>query len=427
MTAMSGCRHCSDAIGITSAGCRAGMSMHRRRSGAMQWQGWMNRASWQAGWPNTQMRKSSGHGMLALELDAALTGRLQQFAARERVTMNTLVQAAWAQLLRQHTGQSTVCFGVTVSGRPPELAGAEDMVGLFINTLPVVDDVGPQQKVGAWLRHLQDRNLALREFGWTPLYEIQRLAGRPGRPLFDSILVFENYPVDHALMEKNRQIRVGETRIVETSNYPLFASVGLDERLRLVFNYQRKYFDEAQIARLQRAFVRLMEALSVDADRPVGMIAASDPADDTLLSRANSTRRDEPRLGIVEQFEAQVRQSPDAVALVFGDEELSYGVLNARANRLARRLRDRGVGTDVVVGLALDRGVEMMVALLAVLKAGGAYLPLDPDYPPERLSHMLRDSGARAGADAKDAARSVLSGAGRDRRRGMAARRAGWR
>ena len=121
------------------------------------------------------------------------------------MTLNTLVQAAWAQLLRQHTGQSTVCFGVTVSGRPPELAGAEDMVGLFINTLPVVDDVGPQQKVGAWLRELQDRNLTLREFGWTPLYEIQRLAGRPGRPLFDSILVFENYPVDHALKEKNQQ------------------------------------------------------------------------------------------------------------------------------------------------------------------------------------------------------------------------------
>ncbi|MCK1637526.1 non-ribosomal peptide synthase/polyketide synthase [Bradyrhizobium sp. 157] len=338
--------------------------------------------------------ESSGHGMLALELDVAATERLQQFAARERVTLNTLVQAAWAQLLRQYTGQGTVCFGVTVSGRPPELAGAEDMVGLFINTLPVVDDANPQQKVGAWLRDLQDRNLTLREYGWTPLYEIQRLAERPGRPLFDSILVFENYPVDRALMGKNGLIRVGETRIVETSNYPLFASICLDERLRLVFNYQRKHFDEAQIARLQRGFVRLMEALSVDADRPVGTIAASDPADDALLSRANDTRCDEPRRGIIEQFEAQVGQSPDAVALVFGDAELSYRALNARANRLARRLRDRGVGTDVVVGLALERGVEVMVALLAVLKGGGAYLPLDPDYPAERLAHMLRDSGA---------------------------------
>ncbi|AMA57435.1 non-ribosomal peptide synthetase [Bradyrhizobium sp. CCGE-LA001] len=338
--------------------------------------------------------ETSGHGMLALELSPDLTARLQEFAARERITMNTLVQAAWAQLLRQHTGQGTVCFGVTVAGRPPELPGAEEMVGLFINTLPVIDGVSPQQTVGAWLRELQDRNLALREFGATPLYEIQRLAGRPGRPLFDSILVFENYPVDRALIGQNRQIQVGETRIVETSNYPLFASIGVDERLRLVFNYQRRHFDEAQVARLQRIFARLIESLCIDADRPVGMIAARDPADDVLLARANDTRRDEPRKGIVAQFEAQVRKSPEAIALVFGEVELSYAALNARANRLARRLRDHGVRTDVVVGLALDRGVEMLVALLAVLKAGGAYLPLDPDYPPERLTHMLRDSGA---------------------------------
>ncbi|MBR1233998.1 non-ribosomal peptide synthase/polyketide synthase, partial [Bradyrhizobium sp. AUGA SZCCT0182] len=346
------------------------------------------------GSPERLSGATPGHGALALEMDVALTARLQQFAARERVTLNTLVQAAWAQLLRQHTGQGTVCFGVTVSGRPSELAGAEDMVGLFINTLPVVDSASPQQKIGAWLRELQDRNLTMREFGWTPLYEIQRLAGRPGRPLFDSILVFENYPVDSALKEKNQRVRVGETRITETSNYPLFASVGLDERLRLVLNYQRKHFDEAQVARLQATFVRLLEALSADADRPVGMIAANDPVDEALLLRMNSTRRDQPRRGMVAQFEEQVRRAPDAIALVFGDAALSYGELNKRANRLARDLRDYGVGTDVVVGLALERGVAMMVALLAVLKAGGAYLPLDPDYPPERLSHMLRDSGA---------------------------------
>ncbi|OPH81279.1 non-ribosomal peptide synthetase, partial [Nitrobacter vulgaris] len=288
---------------------------------------------------------SCGHGALTRELDAGLTEKLQQFAARERVTMNTLAQAAWAQLLRRHTGQSAVCFGVTVSGRPAELAGADEMIGLFINTLPVVDDVAPQQKVGAWLRELQDHNLALRDFGWTPLYEIQRLAGRPGQPLFDSILVFENYPIDHALTEKNQQVRVDKTRLVETSNYPLFASVGLDKRFRLTFNYQRRHFDEAQIARLQHAFVRLMEALSVDADRPVGMIADRDPADDVLLARANNTRCDEPRRGLIEQFESQVRSCCDGIALVFGDEALSYGELNARANRLAWRLRDRGVGT----------------------------------------------------------------------------------
>ena len=209
---------------------------------------------------------------------------------------------------------------------------------------------------------MQDHNLALREFGWTPLYEIQRLAGRPGQPLFDSIRVFENYPIDHALTEKNQQVRVDKTRLVETSNYPLFASVGLDKPFRLIFNYQRRHFDEAQIARLQHAFVRFIEALSVDADRPVGMIADHDPADDVLLARANSTSRDEPRRGIIEQFELQVRSSCDGIALVFGDEALSYGELNARANRLAWRLRDRGVGTDVVVALSCKRGVGIGAA-----------------------------------------------------------------
>ena len=149
--------------------------------------------------------EDSGHGSLTLSLDASVTDRLQAFARRERVTLNTLVQGAWAQLLRQHTGQAVVSFGATVAGRPAELAGSEDIVGLFINTLPVVDGALPQTKVGAWLRDLQDRNLSLREHDWTPLYEVQRLAGRPGRPLFDTILVFENYPVDQAPREGSKE------------------------------------------------------------------------------------------------------------------------------------------------------------------------------------------------------------------------------
>ncbi len=324
----------------------------------------------------------------------ALTDRLQAFARRERVTLNTLVQGAWAQLLRQHTGQAVVSFGATVAGRPAELAGSEEIVGLFINTLPVVDGASPQMKVGAWLRDLQDRNLSLREHDWTPLYEVQRLAGRPGRPLFDTILVFENYPVDQAL-KKNPRFRVGRTRLVETSNYPLFVMVASGERLGLVFNYHRNRFDEAQIARLQGAFVRLLAALSADAERPLGALDTQDPAERALLERVNATFGGEARLDIISQIELQAERRADAVALVFGDEEISYGELNRRANRLARRLRTHGVGPDVLVALAVERSAGMVVALLAVLKAGGAYLPLDPDYPAQRLAHMLRDSGAR--------------------------------
>ncbi|WP_315833219.1 non-ribosomal peptide synthetase [Bradyrhizobium prioriisuperbiae] len=338
--------------------------------------------------------QNTGHGSLPLSLDAELTDRLQSFARRERVTLNTLVQGAWAQLLRRYTGQNTISFGATVSGRPADLAGSEEMIGLFINTLPVVDDANPQTRVGDWLRGLQEQNLALREHGWTPLYEIQRLAGRPGRPLFDSILVFENYPVDQALRDKSQRVSVGDSKIVETSNYPLFVMVALGDRLRLVFNYQLQHFDKTQIERLQSALIRLLDQLSRDAEQPLGVIAAQDSSDRTLLSAANATTEFRPHASLVAQIEAQAALHLDAVALVFGDDRISYGELNARANRLARRLQAHGIGPDRLVGLALGRNPSMMVALLAVLKAGGAYLPLDPDYPAERLAHMLRDSGA---------------------------------
>ena len=337
----------------------------------------------------------AGHGSLTMAVDPDLSASLQQFATRERVTLNTVVQAAWAQLLRRHTGQDTVCFGVTVSDRPAGLAGAEEMIGLFINTLPVVDHAHPQQKIGAWLRELQERNLALREHGWMPLADIQRLAGRAGRPLFDNILVFENYPVDQVLRTKHGQLSASRTQILETSNYPLFISVGLDGQLRLVFNFQRQHFDENQIRRLQAAFVQLLAAISRDAGQTVAGLVADDAGDLAMLARANDTARAIAFASLVAQFEAQAARRGDAIALIHGDETINYGELNARANRLASRLRAHGIGTDVVVGLGLERSITMMVALLAVLKAGGAYLPLDPDYPAERLAHMLGDSGAK--------------------------------
>ncbi|WP_035642219.1 non-ribosomal peptide synthetase, partial [Bradyrhizobium sp. ORS 375] len=275
----------------------------------------------------------AGHGSLSMAVDPNLSERLQQFAVRERVTLNTVVQAAWALLLRRYAGQDTVCFGVTVSDRPADLVGAEEMIGLFINTLPVVDRAHPQQTVGAWLRELQDRNLVLREHGWMPLADIQRLAGRAGRQLFDTILVFENYPIDQALKTKHGQLSASRTQILETSNYPLFVSVGVDGQLRFVFNYQRQHFDESQIQRLQAALARLLAAVSRDPEQTVGRITADNDGDLALLARANDTARVASFTGLVAQFETQAAADPDAVAVVDGDETISYGELNARANR----------------------------------------------------------------------------------------------
>ncbi|WP_315833220.1 non-ribosomal peptide synthetase [Bradyrhizobium prioriisuperbiae] len=341
----------------------------------------------------------SGHGSLPLLLDTDLTGRLQAFAKRERVTLNTLVQGAWAQLLRRYTGQHAVSFGATVSGRPEELTGSEEMVGLFINTLPVVDSASSQTKVGAWLRTLQEQNLALREFGWTPLYEIQRLAGRSGRALFDSILVFENYPIDQALRGKDGETpRFGRVEHISTTNYPMTVAVfAAADTINLGFRFDRSRFDDGQVEDLRRSFQHFLERMIDNAEQALGDLGALEDASQVLAWSGAVDRLPSSafvfRDGIVAQIEVRAVQAPSVTALVFGDRSLSYGELNARANRLARRLRAHGIGPDRLVGLALERSFELIVAVVAVLKAGGAYLPLDPDYPAERLAHMLRDSG----------------------------------
>ncbi|MGJ5093278.1 amino acid adenylation domain-containing protein [Bradyrhizobium oligotrophicum] len=348
----------------------------------------------------------SGYGRLTLRVEGDLAARLRRFATRQRITMNTLLQGAWAQLLRQHTGQSAVCFGVTVSGRPAELAGAEDMVGLFINTLPLIDHAPPHIATGDWLRALQAQSVAARDYEWLPLHEIQRLADRAGQPLFDSLMVFENYPIDRTLTARDGAgPQIGRVDHVTPTNYPI-AVIVFDgpEGLRLDFNYDRAQLDDHAVRQVSASLRDWLTQISADATRPVGSLRMVDGEALACVLRWSGAAVGETSCrppfsdlvpGLVAQIETRAKAIPDAVAIVSGDRRISYGELNARANRLARRLRARGIGAGAVVGLALERDAEMIVALLAVLKAGAAYLPLDPDYPEERLAHMLGDSSVK--------------------------------
>jgi amino acid adenylation domain-containing protein/non-ribosomal peptide synthase protein (TIGR01720 family) len=341
----------------------------------------------------------TGHARLTLAVEADLTQRLKAFARRERVTLNTLLQGAWAQLLRQQTGQNAVCFGVTVSGRPADLAGSEDMIGLFINTLPVVDAPHPQRAVGAWLRGLQDQNLSMREHEWMPLHEVQRLTGHAGRALFDSIMVFENYPIDRALVDGGvGSPQIGRVEHVTPTHYAIAVAVfdGV-ESLRLDFNYDRAHLDESAVRLVSGALRDWLERIAANAEQPLGDLGSACSDELARVLRWSGLVAEEiatPTLSVVARIEMQAAQAPSAIAIVSGADQISYGELNARANALARRLRDWDIGPDRLVGLALNRSVEMIVALLGVLKAGGAYLPLDPGYPSDRLIHMLRDSAA---------------------------------
>ncbi|MEJ5865310.1 amino acid adenylation domain-containing protein, partial [Pseudomonas farsensis] len=335
-----------------------------------------------------------GFGDHYQRLPASALQRLEHVARHHKVTLNTLVQAAWLLLLQRYTGQSAVCFGATVAGRPAQLAGVEQQIGLFINTLPVIASPDGSHTVAQWLQQVQALNLSLREHEHTPLAEVQRWHGQGGEALFDTLVVFDNYPVAEALGQAGSQVRFAGLEHREHTHYPLTLAVGQGTGLELHLSYDRAQFDDAAVARLAVHLQQLLDAFCAQPLQPLGTLSLLATEEMRQLRGFNATATEYPLDTPVQRLiEAQVQRTPQAEALVFGDVRLSYAELDARANQLAHHLVGQGVGPDVLVGIAAERSIEMVVGLLAVLKAGGAYVPLDPELPAERLAYMFEDSG----------------------------------
>ncbi|MDH1010961.1 amino acid adenylation domain-containing protein [Pseudomonas nicosulfuronedens] len=337
--------------------------------------------------------EGSGHGLEYSRYDAAATERLKAFARSQRVTLNTLVQAAWILLLQRYTGQQRVAFGATVAGRPAQLAGADSLLGLFINTLPIVQAPAEQADLGDWLRELQAYNLDVREFEHTPLYDIQRWAGQAGQALFDSIIVFENYPVDEVL--RNAQgPRFGELKSKDETSIPMDLAVRVGDRLEIEYQYLRAHFSAPAVARLRGNMEQVLDSLLHGAGKRVGELQCLSANDRAALAACRGPHQTLPPAEPVHLAIArQAALRGDEVALICGDEEIDYAALERDSNRLAHRLMALGVGPEVRVGVALPRSVRIPLALLAVLKAGGAYVPLDAEYPRERLEFQMSDAG----------------------------------
>ncbi|MGY2224213.1 amino acid adenylation domain-containing protein [Pseudomonas gingeri] len=337
---------------------------------------------------------ASGHADHEHVFGEALTADLNRFAREQKVTLNTLLQAAWLVLLQRYTGQAGVAFGATVAGRPMELAGVEQQIGLFINTLPVVAAPEAQIPVAAWLQQVQDLNLALREHEHTPLYDIQRWAGLGAGGLFDSLLVFENYPMAEALGQASGSgLEFAAISRQEQTNYPLTLVAVTGRELTLGLSYDRGCFDAATVARLGRELERLMSRFMADPEQPLGALELleGESRQAALVWGRGTVSALDPR-NVLERIDAQVARQPHAAAILFEERQVDYTSLDRRANRLAHKLRELGVGPEVRVGVCLRRTPDMIVSLLAIFKAGGAYVPLDPEYPQERLLHMLEDS-----------------------------------
>nr|WP_318781268.1 non-ribosomal peptide synthetase [Amazonocrinis nigriterrae] len=330
-----------------------------------------------------------------IQLTAQATASIQAFTRQYQLTINNLLQATWALLLCRYSGETDVVFGVTVSGRPPSVLGIESMVGMLINTLPIRVQVLEDTQLLPWLKDLQSQQVESEQFSYTPLVEIQDWSEIPrGTPLFESIVVFENYPVNDVVLQHNGTLEISNIRGIEQTNYPLTVVAVPGEQLSVKMSYDTSRFDDATISRMLRHFQTLLEGIVANPHQPISQLPLLTAVEQQqLLVDWNNTQTDYPFDRCIHHlFEAQVQRTPDAVAVVYEKEQLTYDELNCRANQLAHYLQSVGVRADVLVGLCVERSVEMVVGLLGILKAGGAYVPLDPDYPTERLSFMLTDA-----------------------------------
>ncbi|OYD95860.1 non-ribosomal peptide synthetase [Nostoc sp. 'Peltigera membranacea cyanobiont' 213] len=330
-----------------------------------------------------------------LHLSRATTQGLQSLGLQYGLTLSTLIQAAWAILLSRYSGESEVLFGVTVSGRPASLSAVENMVGLFINTLPLRVSIPKSESILPWLQQLQQKQAELQEYSYSTLAEVQRMSDiPPGISLFESLVVFENYPMDSLSEEPGQLLPVSKVENFEETNYPLTVAAIPKKEFLIKLNYDTNRFAPDTIVRMAGHLQTLLEAIVANPQQQVGQLSLlTEVEQHQLLVEWNDTQVNYPQDKCIHQlFEEQVKLTPDAVAVIFEGQFLTYQQLNERANQLAHYLQEKGVEREVLVGIYVERSLEMILGLLGILKAGGAYVPLDPSYPADRLVYMLSDA-----------------------------------
>jgi amino acid adenylation domain-containing protein len=307
-----------------------------------------------------------------------------------------MVQGAWAILMSRHSGEQDVVFGATRAGRNAPVDDIGSMVGLFINTLPVRAQLSPDEPLIHLLQTLRQQSIDQRPFEHTPLVKIQEWGElSPGTPLFESLLVFENYRLNETLRAQGGNWNHRDFHLVEQTHYPLTVAAYAGVALTLAIGFEKARSDQEEVERLLAHLGRLLEGMAAgDVEKPLSELQMlTDAEQHQMLVEWNATAANYPKdAGIHQLFEAQVERTPGAIAVSFADDQMTYRELNARANQLSHHLRKRGVRPGALVSICVEPSPDMLVGLLAILKAGGAYVPLDPAYPRERLTSMLRES-----------------------------------
>ncbi|MFJ7885052.1 non-ribosomal peptide synthetase [Pseudomonas sp. NPDC096917] len=321
--------------------------------------------------------------------------RLRELAQQHQLTINTFAQAAWALVLRRFSGERDVVFGVTVAGRPVHMPQMQHTVGLFINSVALrvrMPDDDQPLSVRQWLSDLLEHNMELREYEYLPLVTIQERSELPkGQPLFDSLFVFENAPVDMSVLDRAQSLNATSDSGRTHTNFPLTAVCYPGDDLGLHLSYDQRFFERSSVERLLSEFKRLLLALMDGLHGDIAELPLLGEAEQQfLIEECNQSQREYPlQHSYAELFEAQVAAHPQRIAARCLDQQWSYGELNQRSNRLGHALIAAGVRADQPVALLAERGLDLLGMIIGSFKAGAGYLPLDPALPGSRLSRIL--------------------------------------
>ncbi|OBJ25110.1 non-ribosomal peptide synthetase [Mycobacterium colombiense] len=344
-------------------------------------------------------------------VSADTTRALSELARSSRTTVSTVLQGAWAQLLTWLTGQHDVAFGTAVSGRPTELPGADAMVGLLINTVPVRADIAAATTVADLLEQLQRVHAETLEHEHLALNEIHRVTGHD--QLFDTLFLYENYPIDAGALLGVQELAVTEFSSREFNHYPLSVVATPGHELSLRVEYDTEVFEASAVERLIERLRQVMAMMTADPAQRLSSIDLLDAAEHERLdewgNRAMLARRPRGQASIPALFAAQVARAADAVAITCGERSWTYREVDESANQLAHLLTEQGAGPGQRVAVVIPRSAEAVMAIFAVLKTGAAYVPIDPSVPEARLQFVLGDSAPVAAVTTADV-RSRLDG-----------------
>ncbi len=333
------------------------------------------------------------------KLDESLLEKLDFISKKYNVTYSTILQAAWGIILQRYNNTDDVVFGSVVSGRPSQVKGIEDMVGLFINTIPLRIKCEPNTQFKDLILKLQKESFASRKYDYIPLAQIQTTS-QVKQNLINHIFLFENYPLANSINKLNSEgklsFSMSKFEMFEKSNYDFDISFLPDDGLVLSLNFNTLVYKKSFIEKVAEHYINLLLVVLKNPEietKDINILSKEE--EKAVIFDFNDTEFEYPTNFVFHQlFEQQVEKTPDNIALISGDLQIKYKELNEKANRLARILRSYNIKNDSIVAVLMERSVDTIISILAIQKAGGAYLPIDPEYPNDRILYMLSDSGA---------------------------------